>query len=141
MPDSSETEAYHNLLAWTLVLGDPEFIHQHVVDAWAVQHAAPGSKPIGVFFGMAGLYLHLERGLTGREVQRAHMSLARTRRAWPTFSLPEYRGSVTVLDVMHAAKGDDRVLAIDQWCSSVWAAIGEHHAAVRRTVAEYLGGS
>ena len=141
MPDSSETEAYHNLLAWTLTLGDPEFIHQHVVDAWAVQHAAPGSKPIGVFFGMAGLYLHLERGLSGREVQRAHMTLARTRRAWPTFSLPDDRGGVTAFDVMQAADGDDRVRAIDRWCFSVWAALEEHHAEVRRTVGEYLPGS
>ena len=140
-PGERETEAHDHLAAYTLALGDPEFIHQHVVDAWAVQHATSESKAIGVYFGLAGLYLHLERGFTGREVQLAHIKLARTKRVWPTFALPEDRGAVTAIDVMMAPEGSDRAKAIDRWCASVWGAVDTHHAEVRRTVSEHLAGS
>ena len=101
--------------AYTLTLGDREFIHQHVVDAWAVQHATPESKPIGTYFGLLGLYLHLERGLNGREVQRAHMDLAKTKQAWPVFALPPERGAITAIDVMRTAEGTERAKAL--WSS------------------------
>jgi len=58
---STEQEAYYELSAYTLGLGDPEFLHQHVVDAYMVQHANETTKPIGVAFGLFGLYLHVER--------------------------------------------------------------------------------
>lgn len=138
MENAAELEDYHALCAYTLTLGDPEFIHQHVVDAWAVQHATAESKPIAVFFGLMGLHLHLEQGFTGREVQLAHMRLARTRRAWPTFALPVDRGTVSAVDAMEVAEGGDRALAIDRWCQSVWEAFKESHAEVRRIVAEGL---
>jgi hypothetical protein len=38
------------LMAWTMSLSDAAFVHQHVVDAWAAQHADEHSKPIGVAF-------------------------------------------------------------------------------------------
>lgn len=50
---SAEEDAYHEVCAYTLTRGDPTFIHQHVVDAWAAQNAGPKSKPIGVFFALA----------------------------------------------------------------------------------------
>ena len=133
-----ELDAYHHLSAYTLTLGDPEFIHQHVVDAWAAQHATAQGKPIGLYFGLVGLYLHLERGRTGREVQLAHMQLARVKRIWPTFALPEDRGSVTAIEVMRADPRDDRARAIDRWCSSVWEAFADHQDEVRRTTDQYL---
>ena len=133
--DTPEVEAYDNLCGYTLTLRDPEFIHQHVVDAWAVQHASPESKPIGVFFGLIGLHLHLERDFTGREVQRAHMKLAKPKRQWPTFTLPDNRGSITAVDVMEAAEGANRARAIDQWCASVWTAFEHTHATIRAAAA------
>jgi hypothetical protein len=137
-PAPGELDAYHHLSAYTLTLRDPEFIHQHVVDAWAAQHATPQGKPIGLYFGLVGLYLHLERGRTGREVQLAHMQLARVKRRWPAFTLPEDRGSVTAIEVMRAAPGDDRARAIDRWCSSVWEAFEPHHDEVRQSTELYL---
>lgn len=113
-------EAYHELSAYTLAHGDPFFIHQLVVDAWAAQTADETSKPIGVVFSLAGLYLHVERGFTGREVQRAHMQLAKTKEAWPRFELPASRGSITPSDVMRAPAGPERDAAIHAWCASVW---------------------
>lgn len=115
-----EAEAYHSLAAYTLTRGDAAFIHQHVVDAYAVQHATAQSKNIGVAFALAGLYLHVERHYTGREVQRAHMALARHRRQWPVFALPADRGAMTAIDVMTAPEGDERDAAIHAWCASIW---------------------
>jgi hypothetical protein len=125
--DPAEQAARDELSAYTLLRGDPSFIHQHVVDAFAAQHVTSRSRPIGVAFALIGLYLHLERGYTGREVQRAHMHLARTRRAWPAFDPPPERGAVTVIDVLNARPGVERDQAIEEWCSSVWQAWSASH--------------
>lgn len=124
-PMNPETEAYHALSAYTLTRGDAAFIHQHVVDAYAVQHATAQSKTIGVAFALVGLYLHVERHYTGRAVQRAHMALARHRRQWPVFALPADRGAMTAIDVMAAPEGAERDAAIHAWCASIWNACRE----------------
>ena len=116
----SEREAYDELCAYTLTHGDPEFIHQHVVDAFAAQQATHASKPIGVTFALGGLYLHVERGFTGREVQRVHMELARHKQSWPSFVLPSHRGVLTAIDVMRKSEGAARDRAIHDWAASVW---------------------
>jgi len=123
MPDRAlDEDSYHALAAYTLTRGDATFIHQHVVDAYAVQHADERSKPIGVAFALIGLYLHVEKQCTGRQVQRAHMTLARNRRPWPSFVLPADRGAMTARDVMAAGEGADRDAAIHAWCASIWKA-------------------
>jgi hypothetical protein len=114
-------DAYDELCAWTLALGDQEFVHQHVVDARMLQTASTEARPIGVAFALAGLYLHLERGFTGREVQRAHMKMGRAGGPWPTFELPAQRGSVTPAEVLVAPAGPERIDAIEAWCASAWA--------------------
>ena len=131
---TQEQEAYHALCGYTLALGDAEFIHQHVVDAFAAQRADERSKPIAIAFSLVGLYLLVEKKRTGREVQRAHMRLGRQRREWPAFVLPRDRGSMTVVDVMAAPGGPERNRAIHAWCASVWAAFADG----RQTVAELL---
>jgi hypothetical protein len=86
-PDSvgtSEQQAYEELQCYTLGHGGPGFIRQHVVDAWAAQHADEQTKPIGLTFALVGLYLHVERGFSGRQVQRVHMKLGQRRRTWPS---------------------------------------------------------
>lgn len=119
---TTEREAYHALCAYGLSRGDPEFVHQHVVDAFAAQSADERSKPIGVVFALVGLFLFVERGRTGRQVQRVHMRLARRRRSWPSFALPPDRGSMTAADVLAAPAGRARDEAIRAWCATVWAA-------------------
>lgn len=113
---------YHDLCAYTLTRGDATFVHQHVVDAWAAQQATASSKPIGVFFALLGLYLHVEHGWTGKAVQRAHMQLAKRPEAWPVGLLPVSRGELTATDVMAAAPGEARDAAISRWAASVWGA-------------------
>lgn len=134
-PESlDERSAHEELQCYTLTLGDPTFIHQHVVDAWTAQHADLSSKPIALAFALAGLHLHLERAFTGRDVQRAHMAMARAAKEWPRFPIPEDRGTVTAIDVMRAAPGPDRMRAIHSWCASVWAAFHESHQAIAALV-------
>jgi hypothetical protein len=128
---SSEQEAYDELCAYTLTHGDLAFVHQHVVDAFGAQHATAQTKPIGLAFALVGLYLHVERGLTGRQVQRAHSMLAKRSRSWPSFALPDQRGSMTVRDVIAAPAGDARDRAIDAWCVAVWSAYGDVAPEVR----------
>ena len=134
---ASEQDAYNELSAYTMTRGYESFIHQHVVDAWAAQHADHGSKPITVAFSLAGLYLHVEQAFSGRQVQQAHIQLARTKRVWPTFVLPEDRGTVTALDVMAAPAGAARDTAIDTWCASVWNAFSQNRAAVLALLQEH----
>jgi hypothetical protein len=126
----AEQRAHEELQCYTLARGDIAFIHQHVVDAWAAQHADASTKPIGLAFALVGLYLHVERGFSGREVQRIHMALSRRNNSWPSFPLPRERGAVTTVEVMAARAGDQRDRAIDAWCKSVWDAFSESHRAV-----------
>jgi hypothetical protein len=128
---ATEREAYDELCAYTLTHGDPGFIHQHVVDAFAVQHASDTSKPIGVTFALVGLYLYVEKGFTGRHVQRVHQQLARHRGSWPSFILPSHRGAITAIDVIKAPEGPERDRAIHEWCDAVWNAfVANRHAVV-----------
>jgi hypothetical protein len=133
----SEREAYDAVCAYTLTHGGAAFIHQHVVDAFAAQSADARSKPIGVTFALVGLYLHVERAFTGRQVQRTHMVMARRKRAWPAFSLPDQRGAITARTVLSAPAGVERDRAIDDWCASVWRAFEQNRQAVTDLVNEY----
>jgi Family of unknown function (DUF5946) len=75
-------DLYHELSCYTLTHPDPSFIHQHIVDAYTAQNANEITKPIAVVFALIGLYLHVEKNFTGRQVQRFHMKLAKIRRPW-----------------------------------------------------------
>lgn len=132
----TDREVYDDLCAYTLSHGDPSFIHQHVVDAYAAQHADKDSKPIGVTFALAGLYLHVERGLSGRQVQLAHMRMAKAKRSWPEFSLPVDRGPVTAGEVMDAPPGPERDREIHRWCASVWKSLSENRERVTALLKE-----
>ena len=127
-------DAYDELCAYTLTHGVATFIHQHVVDAFAAQNAGETSKPIGVTFALVGLYLHVEKGFTGRAVQRVHMQLARQKQNWPSFILPADRGAITAVDVMKSPEGPERDRAIHEWCVAVWSAF----AANRETIITLL---
>jgi hypothetical protein len=120
---TDEQAAYEELYVYTM--GRPGFILQHVVDAWAVQTTDADTKPIKVVFGLIGLYLRVEKGWTGRQVQLKHMELGKRKRDWPRVRLPEGRGKMRVTDVMVAVEGETRDRAIDGWCRSVWEACGE----------------
>ena len=116
----SEGDLYNELLLYTLAHPDPRFIHQHAVDAWAAQHASESSKPISIIFSLLGLYLFVEKGISGKHVQRFHMQLAKRKRDWPHIPQPLDRGTVTVTHVVSAPPGPERDQAIRDWCASIW---------------------
>lgn len=136
--DADELQQYHELCAYSLTHSDPAFLHQHVVDAFAAQRASERTKTITVRFALVGLYLHVEKGQTGKQVQRVHMLLAHRRKNWPRFDLPSDRGDVTVPDVMRVRAGPARDAMIDSWCASVWAAYRACHDQVAELIQSEL---
>lgn len=130
-------DSYHELCAYTLTRGDAAFIHQHVVDAFAAQNASDTSKPIGVTFALVGLFLHVEKGFTGRQVQRVHMQLARKKQNWPRFTLPMDRGAITAFDVMKQPEGAERDRAIHEWCALTWKAFVANREQITVLLAEH----
>jgi Family of unknown function (DUF5946) len=127
-------QQYHELSEYSLTHRDPSFLHQHVVDAFAAQTATASTKPITLTFALVGLYLHVQKNQTGKQVQRVHMLLARRRKNWPRITLPADRGDVTVSDVMSAPAGAARDAMIDTWCASVWAAYRACHDQVAELI-------
>lgn len=117
---SPDQDLYNELAFYTLAHGDPAFIHQNVVDAFAAQTASESTKPITIVFALIGLYLYLEKGYTGKQVQRAHMQLAKYRRQWFKPALPLDRGAIRIQDVLATAPGGDRDAMIRKWCESAW---------------------
>jgi hypothetical protein len=120
-------EIYNELAYYTLAHRDPSFIHQHLVDAFAAQTADENMKPIKITFALIGLYLHVEKQFTGKQVQQVHMALGRRKHPWPSFALPADHGKITAADVLGAG---DRDNAIHAWCRSVWDAYRDCRHAV-----------
>jgi hypothetical protein len=128
---------FGELSAYTLSHGERKFIHQHAVDAWQAQHVVASKSNIGLAFSLIGLYLALEKGYTGRQVQLAHMELGRTKRRWAWFDPPaEYR--LVVVDVLHAETGADRDAVLMKWAASVWEAWSHAQGWTRQACAQYL---
>lgn len=135
----SEQEAFNELTFYTLSHGDRSFIHQNVVDAYAAQYANESSKAITVAFALIGLYLSVEKGYTGKEVQNAHMKLARKRKQWPRFELPINTGSINVFDVIQSPVGPERDSVIRKWCAAVWQSWSESHKKIADLARAELG--
>jgi hypothetical protein len=129
----------NELSYYTLAHGDPVFIHQHLVDAYGAQHVRPQSKStIGAAFALAGLYLAVERGFTGRQVQKMHMLMASRSKQWPRFEPSPGAGALTIADVLKVEPGPGRDQELLRWCASVWAAWSSEQEAVREMVGRFL---
>lgn len=138
MSQDEAQERFYELSYYTLAHPDPAFIHQHIVDTFTAQAADRDSKPIAVAFALIGLCLYLEKNYTGKQVQLAHMALARRNREWPKFDLPESRGEITVADILSEPAGPGRDAKIREWCASVWQAYSESHQKVLDLISRYL---
>lgn len=131
-------QMFSDLVCYTVAKGDSAFIHQHVVDAYGAQHVGAGTRPIGAVFTLVGLYLTVEKGYTGRQVQLAHMKIGRTRHAWPRLEPPERPAVLTVQDVLNAGTDAEKDEAILRWAASVWKSWEHRHAWVRETTERVL---
>jgi hypothetical protein len=128
--EESVQDQFYELSYYTLSHPVKSFIHQHIVDAYAAQTANKKSKPISIIFSLSGLYLFLEKNYTGRQVQLAHMAMTKKKKGWPIFNLPEYRGDITVSDVLSTQQGKERDAMIKKWCISVWESYRDSHEKV-----------
>ncbi len=141
---NTDQDVYDELALYTLGKGDPEFIHQYIVDAHAAQTADERTKPITIYFALAGLYLHVEKNFSGKEVQRMHMRMAKLKmetgqpKEWPKFDLPRERGKITARDVREASPGTERDEMIRTWSRSVWGTWEESHERVRKLFEIYF---
>jgi hypothetical protein len=134
-----EQELFHELSYYTLDHPDKTyFIHQHIVDAFTAQTADITTKPIGIIFSLAGLYLYIEKNYSGKRVQVAHQQMASGKKEWPAISLPEERGEITVADVLASPPGKDRDAMIRKWCHSVWSAYKDSHPIIASLVGSKL---
>jgi hypothetical protein len=119
-------------------MGRKNFILQHVVDAHHAQGATATNPPsFGAIFSLAGLYLHVEQGVTGIQVQNAHRVMGKVKRSWPDIIWPAQRGNMTAADVLATPAGHARDEAIDEWCRQVWAAFSENRATVVSLLREF----
>lgn len=134
-----QDDLYHQLAFYTLAHPDPAFIHQHAVDAYAAQTADESTRTLALVFALIGLYLHVEKGYTGKQVQRAHMHLAKWPRTWPKLPPPALRGEIDIRSVLATAPGPARDRMIDQWSKSVWESWRESHAPIVAIGRKYLG--
>jgi hypothetical protein len=128
----------NELTYYTLAHGDPRFIHQHAVDAYGAQHLRVGKSTIGGAFTLAGLYLAVEKGFTGRRVQLMHIEMSKRSKEWPRFLPPAGLGAMTVADVVASPPGAERDARLIDWCASVWAAWSADQDRVRAMVAPFL---
>jgi hypothetical protein len=90
-------------------------------------------------FALVGLYLYVEKGFTGRKVQKAHMQLAKRSKNWERPLLPGSRGAIAISDVVAAPAGRQRDLLIREWCISVWNAWGKEREQIVTLVKNELG--
>jgi hypothetical protein len=131
-------QAYSDLMCYTVSKQDPGFIHQHVVDAYAAQHAGGPTRPITEAFGLIGLYLALEKGYTGREVQKAHVKIAKIHKEWPLLEPPLRHAGLTATDVVREDTDTQKETMIRKWMESVWGIWEDRHPWVSVTTDELL---
>lgn len=135
----ADKNLFYELTYYTLAHPDQiYFIHQHVVDTYAAQQANETTKPINITFALAGLYLFLEKNYSGRQVQQAHMKMAKHKQVWPVFKYPQHKGDVTIQEVLLAPPGNERDTMIKEWNESVWNTYKENHETVRVLVNSIL---
>ncbi|MTK13864.1 MAG: hypothetical protein F8N39_17915 [Clostridiaceae bacterium] len=135
---SSKLEMFHELSCYSSSHSDPKFIHQHVVDAFALETADEETKNIKVVFALIGLFLHVEKNFTGKEVQNAHIQLGKRNKNWPKLVLPINRGDISIKNVMECPEGLKRDMAIEKLCISIWDSYSHCHEYVEKLVQENL---
>jgi hypothetical protein len=127
-------DLYNEMAFYTLSHPSPDFIHQHIVDAFTAQSANEKTKWISIYFALIGLYLYVEKGYTGKQVQLEHIRLSNQKKEFLPFVLPKNKGKITIEDVLINEQGIKRDQAIEIWCKSVW----EAHASCRSYILKYL---
>jgi hypothetical protein len=130
-------EKFHELSYYTLAQPREYFIHQHTVDAYAAQTADENTKPIKIVFALVGLYLYVEKGFSGREVQLFHMKMAKHKVEWPAIVLPKEKGGISVEAILETTLDVEKDKKIKLWCEEVWNAFSANRKVIIELVAQY----
>ena len=131
-------ELYNQLAFYTLSHKGNDFIHQHVVDAYTLQTANEKTKPIAIIYALAGIYLHVEKNYTGKEVQQAHIIMSKNSKQFPKITLPENRGEITISEIIKIDDPKEKDVAIHKWCESIWQAFSSQHKVIIETTESLL---
>ena len=118
----SDQELFHELSFYTLSHASANFIHQHAVDVFTAQKANQETKLIAIYYALVGLYLYIEKGYTGKQVQNMHLKLSQGSKTFEPFDLPVEKGDITIVDVIQVEPGLKRDAMIKSWCEDVWSA-------------------
>jgi hypothetical protein len=118
---------------------DPGFIHQLGVDAYGAQHSGGKTRTTTTAFALVGLYLAVEKGFTGKQVQWAHMKLARLSKNWPHLQPPGQAGDLTVIDVLRPENDIEKERMLRKWAESVWQSWERYHPWARQTADRIRG--
>ena len=93
-------QLYHELSANFIMSPDVTFVPNMRLTHMVLQHSGNRVKNIRTAFSLIGLYLAVEREYTGRQVQHAHMELAKRNIKWSSFILPIRPYALSVADVL-----------------------------------------
>lgn len=131
-------QMYHELSAYLMMNPDVTFSTQHAVDAYGAQHSGDKVKNIRTAFSLIGLYLALEHGFSGRQVQQAHMELAKRNIEWSSFELPNKSYTLSVLDVLAIEESENRKEMLLKWARDVWNNWEHYHGWTKKICQNYL---
>ena len=100
------------------------------VDAYGAQHAGPPTPAIRVAYGLVGLHLALDHGVSASGVRSAHTRMGRPQPDWPRFETAPH-ADVTVGDVarsgVDAGSSRGHAEALLLWATSVWTSWSARH--------------
>jgi hypothetical protein len=113
-------QLYHELSAYFIMNPNITFRSQHAVDAYGAQHSGSVVKNIRTAYSLIGLYLAVECKYSGRQVQIAHMELAKRKIQWPSFELPTRLYTLSIADVIAAEEDEHRNEMLMKWAINVW---------------------
>lgn len=119
---------------------DPAYfaVHQHTVDAYAVQHPGRPSKQANqsVAVHLMSLCLVLEHGLELERAPRAIQAIVGTKKDFGWLTPPDEPFSITVADLKDARDLVAHHAAVRAWARSAWQAWSSHHTVIRAWIAE-----
>ena len=97
-----------------------------------------GKKQCSRFRFLIGMYLALEKGHTGRQVQRAHTRIAKARKDWPRLEPPVHPADLTVREILQTKTGAERESMIHRWMVAVWESWADRKDWVREITSSLL---
>jgi hypothetical protein len=109
--------------------------HGLTVDSYAAQHPGyhPARKEIqSVFLHLTRLYLQLEKGLRAKEANAAMKNILKYKDQYVWLDpLPDFTGTINVLDVAKAKDINEHKVMIEKWGWGVWNAWSKHHETIK----------